>query len=812
MVLKRFLLGLLLLSGTVFGKEFSVSTTAELRTALTVAEDNNEDDVITLAKGIYSTATDGLGTFEFNSTESYDLEIKALDNLKSSDVIISGNSANRVFTIKNRGKATLNRVTVANGYSDDGYAGGVWTDSKLFILNSFFNQNKSYREISYSAFAYGGAIYGTLDSYIVVINSKFSMNSSYAYTTCSCRYDSSNSYSYGGAIYSLGMVEVFNSIFNINRAGGVANDGSEYSYGGAIFSNGNLNIFNSIFTDNKANSESNSLKYGGAIYHKNQNCSLINSIFQKNSAYYGNDIYLDKSSSQFYSNHIEWSNIYNTNNIIAESGNFFDGNITLSPTFQLESNSSLKDMGSNLNNYLPYTQMALYPELQKYLSTDGYCNSRVEGSEVDIGAFEIGGAEDYNCYEEKVETNSSTLSNIEVLLYGNSQCPYGGTKVESGYDININGTLDESEVEKTEYICLGEDNSTVETRYVYENMNITEYNSFASSETCPNGGLTIKTGTDKNLNKKIDSDEINDVFNICNGKNGSDTAINSLIKTSSENSCSNGGFKIETGFDLNSDGVLQSSEVTGSSKICNGVKGDEGQDGENGVDGTNGKNSLIKTSIAENCPNGGIKIETGLDLNSDGVLQSNETTNSSEVCNGEVTKVEFEENVVDENLTQIEISQGWNLIAIDSNLSKLSNEISIVWKFSDGNWSAFSPNGEFTSAISDHGVSTISESLSSKNGVWVLSNSDTSLKNFSPEKSNDKPNFPNISGKMGWNLMGTDRTIPAQALTCSEGEKRNVWKYVENQWLLFVENVDVKQYPNMFEKIHAGQGFWLQCQ
>jgi hypothetical protein len=60
--------------------------------------------------------------------------------------------------------------------------------------------------------------------------------------------------------------------------------------------------------------------------------------------------------------------------------------------------------------------------------------------------------------------------------------------------------------------------------------------------------------------------------------------------------------------------------------------------------------------------------------------------------------------------------------------------------------------------------------------------------------------------------MGTDKTIPAQALTCSEGEKRNVWKYVENQWLLFVENVDVEQYPNMFEKIHAGQGFWLNCQ
>jgi hypothetical protein len=40
--MKKLFFSLLLLSGTVFGTEFSVSTVSELRDALAIAEDNNE--------------------------------------------------------------------------------------------------------------------------------------------------------------------------------------------------------------------------------------------------------------------------------------------------------------------------------------------------------------------------------------------------------------------------------------------------------------------------------------------------------------------------------------------------------------------------------------------------------------------------------------------------------------------------------------------------------------------------------------------------------------------------------------------------
>ncbi len=54
-----------------------------------------------------------------------------------------------------------------------------------------------------------------------------------------------------------------------------------------------------------------------------------------------------------------------------------------------------------------------------------------------------------------------------------------------------------------------------------------------------------------------------------------------------------------------------------------------------GVPGTNGFNSIIDTSFAgTNCPNGGYKISSGLDLNNDGILQVAEINLSYFICNG----------------------------------------------------------------------------------------------------------------------------------------------------------------------------------
>ena len=116
--------------------------------------------------------------------------------------------------------------------------------------------------------------------------------------------------------------------------------------------------------------------------------------------------------------------------------------------------------------------------------------------------------------------------------------------------------------------------------------------------------------------------------------------------------CTQGGVKIETGPDDNLNGVLDEEEVTMTFFVCDGIPGvqgppgpqgpqgptgPQGPGGEDGDDGEDGFNSLIETMIeppGDNCEFGGLKIETGLDLNRNGVLDPNEVTATDFVCNG----------------------------------------------------------------------------------------------------------------------------------------------------------------------------------
>jgi len=105
-----------------------------------------------------------------------------------------------------------------------------------------------------------------------------------------------------------------------------------------------------------------------------------------------------------------------------------------------------------------------------------------------------------------------------------------------------------------------------------------------------------------------------------------------LVNTSAEPAganCADGGTKIEAGVDTNDNGTLDASEVTSTSYVC---------EGGNGNNGNNGHSSLVATSdepAGANCPFGGVKIETGLDTNDDGVLGASEVNAAatSFVCN-----------------------------------------------------------------------------------------------------------------------------------------------------------------------------------
>jgi len=95
------------------------------------------------------------------------------------------------------------------------------------------------------------------------------------------------------------------------------------------------------------------------------------------------------------------------------------------------------------------------------------------------------------------------------------------------------------------------------------------------------------------------------------------------------NVCPNGGITVETGIDENSNGILDTGEVDETQIVCNGTNG------TNGTDGTSIAISLTNEPVGSNCANGGIKIEAGVDDNGNGVLDiPGEVDDTDYVCNG----------------------------------------------------------------------------------------------------------------------------------------------------------------------------------
>lgn len=104
--------------------------------------------------------------------------------------------------------------------------------------------------------------------------------------------------------------------------------------------------------------------------------------------------------------------------------------------------------------------------------------------------------------------------------------------------------------------------------------------------------------------------------------NGKNSLTNLVMEPSGEN-CVSGGFKITVGIDQNNNAILDENEIQGEEYICNG---------------TNGNNSLINVTSEQPgtyCSYGGIKIESGLDANSDGLLEEIEIQSINFICNGE---------------------------------------------------------------------------------------------------------------------------------------------------------------------------------
>ncbi|MBI1325663.1 hypothetical protein GC170_21065 [bacterium] len=172
----------------------------------------------------------------------------------SADVEISRSSGAktpqfRLFDISPGAAVTLNRLTLVNGFENQG--GAIRNQGTLTLVSSTLRNNVSRVD--------GGAVYNQ-SGQLNVIASVFEAN------------QAGNS---GGAIADYGSLSIDTSVFSANLAG---------NQGGAIFEAGRSKIAFGTFTGNSAN-------WGGGVYVRNQGeVSLDSSTLDSNSARFGGAI------------------------------------------------------------------------------------------------------------------------------------------------------------------------------------------------------------------------------------------------------------------------------------------------------------------------------------------------------------------------------------------------------------------------------------------------------------------------------------------------------------------------------------------
>lgn len=279
--------------------------------------------------------------------------------------------------------------------------------------------------------------------------------------------------------------------------------------------------------------------------------------------------------------------------------------------------------------------------------------------------------------ETNNQSDFASISIQERSLTQNSQCEYGGKLIETGFDVDGDGRLSSEEILKEYEVCNGapglpslvamdriEDlsdcpaggvtissgpdingNAELDSGEIVKTVSVCDANPFSSTgdgytslvimesldsnEICPEGGSKILSGLDTDKNLELDSFEVISTEYLCNGISQEPyKAIANSESFLSSDECPNGGMQISTGTDINRNNVLDNNEIFDVSELCHGTAG---QDGDHGLE------VLMQSVIIEVggvCTTGGVKVTTGLDSNRNQVLDIGEITDAFDVCNG----------------------------------------------------------------------------------------------------------------------------------------------------------------------------------
>jgi len=408
---------------------WNVSTVTEFRQALEDASANGENDTIVLAKGVYNTTSDGLGTFKFNDNEEFNLTIKAEEGLTYKDVVLDGNNSNQIFNFNNIvfnyhsvdiSTLVLKNISVINGKSKKGeQTAGVYCSHNIEIYNSKFSFNMSFNNMYPSAFRANKA---------KVINSTISHNASIGFSVNTVTLIDSNISNHEHVGFNTVFATIKNSIFK-NNGYGFSSDGTTIvkksifsDNKGAINQNtGNLTVSNSIISN------------GGGIEFGGSTLIITNSIFLENKGYpiksWGSYSYISNNTlfgntdpiilagtifvnnilvkndssldlyrnSKLYNNYIDYSKIKDNQKNIIKKNNLQPssvGDVYLSDDNKtLTEDSPVIDKGLNPSS-ATYKKIidndAVYKQLLELLKTDMIGNKRVYNGTIDMGAIEYG--------------------------------------------------------------------------------------------------------------------------------------------------------------------------------------------------------------------------------------------------------------------------------------------------------------------------------------------------------------------------------------------------------------------------------------
>jgi hypothetical protein len=156
----------------------------------------------------------------------------------------------------------------------------------------------------------------------------------------------------------------------------------------------------------------------------------------------------------------------------------------------------------------------------------------------------------------------------------------------------------------------------------------------AVSVNCTLGGARVEAGLDADGNHVLADGEVTSTQYICNAAAGVD-GLSTLVRMRAEpagSNCAQGGSQVLAGKDLNRNDVLEDAEVTSSAYVCGGAPG---ATGVTGAAGSSGRDSLLAFAAEApggTCSYGGQRVQSGLDLNANGVLDTAEVTATAYVC------------------------------------------------------------------------------------------------------------------------------------------------------------------------------------